>query len=327
MSESAPTFYTQIAANRRASWALMLVVTLLLVALAGTAGYALGFEWYGIPFAFILAAILGSGSYFGGDRLVLAASDAREIDRADPPDTLKQLLNVVEEMRLASGQPMPRVYVIPDTAPNAFATGRDPKHASLAVTSGLLEKMDRDELQGVVAHEMSHIRNFDIRFMLLIGVMVGTIALLADWFLRISFWGGVSGRRRSSEGGGGAMAVVAIVALLLSVISPIVGRLVMLAASRRREGLADVSAVELTRNPLGLADALRKIAADPEVLEVANKATQHLYIVNPIKAFEKRSSSMWDTHPPLAERIEVLEALAGAGAPPSAPPMPAGRGA
>jgi heat shock protein HtpX len=315
MPDSAPTFFAQIAANRRASWGLMLIVTALLVALAGTAGYALGFEWYGIPFAFVLAAILGAGSYFGGDRLVLAASDAREIDRADPPDTLKQLMNVVEEMRLASGQPMPRVYVIPDTAPNAFATGRDPKHASLAVTSGLLEKLDREELQGVIGHEMSHIRNFDIRFMLLVGVMLGTIALLADWFLRISFWGGVSGRRRGSGeggGGGGAMAIIAVVALLLSLLSPLIGRLVMLAASRKREGLADVSAVELTRNPLGLAGALRKIADDPDVLEVANKATQHMYIVNPVKAFEKRSSSMWDTHPPLAERIAVLESLAGA---------------
>jgi heat shock protein HtpX len=325
MPESAPTFYAQIAANRRASWALMGIVTLLLVALAGTAGYVLGFEWYGIPFALILATILGSASYFSGDRLVLAASDAREIDRANPPDTLKQLMNVVEEMRLASGQPMPRVYVIPDTAPNAFATGRDPKHASLAVTSGLLEKMDREELQGVIAHEMSHVRNFDIRFMLLVGVMVGTIALLADWFLRISFWGGVSGRRRGSssgEGGGAIMAILAIAALLLAVLSPLIGRLVMLAASRKREGLADFSAVELTRNPLGLASALRKISGDPEVLEVANKATQHLYIVNPIKTFEKRSSSMWDTHPPLAERIAVLEGLAGASAAPGGGAVP-----
>jgi heat shock protein HtpX len=316
VSESAPTFYAQIAANRRASWLLMLIVTLLLVALAGTAGYALGYEWYGIPFALILAAILASTSYFGGDRLVLAASDAREVDRSNPPDNLKQLMNVVEEMRLASGQPMPRIHVIPDTAPNAFATGRDPKHASIAVTAGLLEKLDREELQGVIAHEMSHVRNLDIRFMLLIGVMVGTIALIADWFLRISFWGGL-GRGRRSGGdreGGGIMALIAIIALLLSVLSPIVGRLVMLAASRRREGLADVSAVELTRNPMGLAGALRRIADDPEVLEVANKATQHLYIVNPIKAFEERSSSMWDTHPPLAERIRVLEALAGASA-------------
>ena len=300
----------------------MLIVTLLLVALAGSAGYALGYEWAGIPFALVLAVLLGSGSYFGGDRLVLAASDAHEIDRANPPDATRQLMNVVEEMRLASGLPMPRVHVIPDTAPNAFATGRDPKHASLAVTAGLLEKLDREELQGVIAHEMSHVRNLDIRFMLLIGVMVGTIALLADWFLRISFWGGLGGGRRSGgdrDGGGALLALIAVVALLLSVISPIIGRLVMLAASRRREGLADVSAVELTRNPLGLAGALRKIADDPEVLEVANKATQHLYIVNPIKAYEERSRSMWDTHPPLGERIRVLEELAGASGAPLAP--------
>jgi len=300
----------------------MLIVTLLLVALAGSAGYALGYEWAGIPFALVLAVLLGSGSYFGGDRLVLAASDAHEIDRANPPDATRQLMNVVEEMRLASGLPMPRVHVIPDTAPNAFATGRDPKHASLAVTAGLLEKLDREELQGVIAHEMSHVRNLDIRFMLLIGVMVGTIALLADWFLRISFWGGLGGGRRSGsdrESGGAVLALIAVVALLLSIISPIIGRLVMLAASRRREGLADVSAVELTRNPLGLAGALRKIADDPEVLEVANKATQHLYIVNPIKAYEERSRSMWDTHPPLGERIRVLEELAGASGAPLAP--------
>jgi len=324
VSKSAPTFYAQIAANRRASLLLMLAVTLLLVALAGTAGYALGFEWYGIPFALILAAILASTSYFGGDRLVLAASDAHEVDRANPPDAYRQLLNVVEEMRLASGLPMTRLYVIPDSAPNAFATGRDPKHASVAVTTGLLEKLDREELQGVIAHEMSHVRNYDIRFMLLIGVMVGTIALLADWFLRISFWGG-RGRRSGGDrdGGGAIVAIIAIAALLLAILSPLIGRLVMLAASRRREGLADVSAVELTRNPLGLAGALRKIADDPEVLEVANKATQHLYIINPVKAFEERSSSMWDTHPPLAERIRVLESLAGAGAPAAAQPEPA----
>lgn len=292
----------------------MLIVTLLLVALGGTVGYAFGYGWAGVPFAFGLAALLGVSSYFGGDRLVLAASAAREIDRTNPPEPYRQLMNVVEEMRLAGGLPQPHVYVIADSAPNAFATGRDPKHASLAVTSGLLEKMDREELQGVVAHEMSHIRNFDIRFMLLVGVMVGSIALLADWFLRISFWSGVGGRRRggSSEGGGGATAIVAIIALLLAVISPIVGRLVMLAASRRRESLADVSGVELTRNPMGLARALRAIADDPDVLEVANKATQHMYIVNPIKSFEERSHSMWDTHPPLAERIRVLEQLAGA---------------
>jgi heat shock protein HtpX len=314
VTAAAPTFYAQIAANRRASIGLMLIVTVILVALAGTAGYALGYEWYGIPFALILAVILGSASYFSGDRLVLAASSAREIDRANPPQDYRQLMNVVEEMRLASGLPMPRVHVIADTSPNAFATGRDPAHASLAVTTGLLGKLDREELQGVVAHEMSHIRNLDIRFMLLIGVMVGVIALLADWFLRISFWGGGRRSRSSSDDSkaGAILLIITLIALLLAVVAPLISRLVMLAASRKREGLADVSGVELTRNPMGLAGALRKIADDREVLEVANHATQHMYIVNPIKSFEERARSMWDTHPPIAERIRVLEELAGA---------------
>jgi heat shock protein HtpX len=202
--------------------------------------------------------------------------------------------------------------VINDSAPNAFATGRDPKHASIAATTGLLQKMDREQLQGVIGHEMSHIGNYDIRFTLLVGVLVGSIALLADWFLRFSFWGG--GRRdndRGGGGGGGAGAILFVVAIVLAIVAPLIGRMVQLAVSRRREALADVSAVELTRNPLGLARALRTISEDPEVLEVANRATQHLYIVNPIKSFEKRASGMWDTHPPLGERVQVLRNLAG----------------
>jgi heat shock protein HtpX len=182
----------------------------------------------------------------------------------------------------------------------------------MAVTTGLLEKMDREQLQGVVAHEMSHIGNYDIRFTLLVGVLVGSIALLADWFLRYTFWFG-GGRRggRDRGGGGGAGAIIFVVAILLAIVAPLIGRAVQLAVSRRRESLADVSAVELTRNPVGLARALRTIADDPEVLEVANRATQHLYIVNPVKSFEKRASSMWDTHPPLSERIATLRNLAG----------------
>jgi heat shock protein HtpX len=181
----------------------------------------------------------------------------------------------------------------------------------VAATTGLLQKMDREQLQGVIGHEMSHIGNYDIRFTLLVGVLVGSIALLADWFLRFSFWGG--GRRGGGDrgGGGGAAVILFVVALLLAIVAPIIGRMVQLAVSRRREALADVSAVELTRNPLGLARALRTIAEDKEVLEVANRATQHLYIVNPIKSFEKRASSMWDTHPPMAERVAVLRNLAG----------------
>lgn len=314
MTTPAPTFYAQIAANRRASWLLALAVGGLLVLLAGATGYALGIGWVGVPAALIITALVGVFAYFGGSGMILGASDAHLIDMANPPAGYDQLANVVEEMRLASGAPMPRLYVINDTAPNAFATGRDPKHASLAVTTGLLTKLDREELQGVIGHEMSHIRNLDTRFMLLIGVMVGAIAIIADWFLHIARWGGGGKRSNSNDKGGAAiiLLVVWVVAILLSLIAPFVARLVLLAASRRRESLADVSAVELTRNPMGLAHALRKIADDTEVLEAANKGTQHLYVVNPIKTFEERASSMFDTHPPVGERIRLLESMAGA---------------
>jgi heat shock protein HtpX len=312
MRQPPATFYGEIARNQRDSWLLVLVVGLVLGALGAAIGYATGFGWWGIVIALIVAAAMSVGSYFAGDQLVLLSSGAHRIDLANPGDRYRQLVNVVNEMSIAGGLPPPALYVIDDTAPNAFATGRDPRHASLAVTSGLLDKMDREQLQGVVAHEMSHIGNYDIRFTLLVGVLVGAIALLADWFLRFTFWGG--GRRRSSDdrgGGGGGAAILFVIAILLAILAPLISRLVQLAVSRRRESLADVSAVELTRNPLGLARALRTIANDPEVLEVANRATQHLYIVNPIKSFEKRAKSMWDTHPPIVERIAVLQRLAG----------------
>ena len=305
------TFYHEIGRNRRNSWLLVAIVVLILAALGAVIGYATDFGWGGVVAAVALGTSLSVGSYFAGDQLVLLSSGAREVSAADPPDDRKQLVNVVTEMSIAGGLPMPKVYTIDDTAPNAFATGRDPKHASLAVTTGLLQKMDREELQGVIGHEMSHIGNYDIRFTLLVGVLVGSIALLSDWFLRYGFWFGGGRRGRDSDRGGGAGAILFVIAIALAVIAPIIGRLVQLAVSRRREALADVSAVELTRNPIGLARALRTIADDPEVLEVANRATQHLYIVNPIKSFEERSASMWDTHPPLAERIAVLRGLAG----------------
>ncbi|MGH6914963.1 MAG: M48 family metallopeptidase, partial [Geminicoccales bacterium] len=213
------------------------------------------------------------------------------------------------------GLPPPRLWVIDDSAPNAFATGRDAEHASVAVTTGLLDKLDREQLQGVIGHEMSHIGNLDIRFTLLVGVLVGAIALLADWFLRFTFWGG--GRRGSNDrgggggGGGGAAVLIFILAIVLAVVAPLIGRLVQAAVSRTRESLADATAVELTRNPVGLARALRTISDDREVLEAANRATQHLYIVNPIKSFEERAKSLWDTHPPIGDRIRALENIAG----------------
>jgi heat shock protein HtpX len=306
------TFFREIDRNRHRSWLLIGAVIVLLGLLGGAIGYATGFGWGGVVVAVIVATVMSVGSFFGGDALVMATSGAREVDRAKPADRYQQLVNVVEEMRLAGGLPPPRIWIIEDSAPNAFATGRDPRHASVAVTTGLLDKLDREQLQGVIGHEMSHIGNLDIRFTLLVGVLVGSIALLADWFLRFTFWGG--GRRSSSDrdgGGGGAMALIFVLALVLAVVAPLIGRLVQAAVSRTRESLADATAVEFTRNPIGLARALRTISDDREVLEVANRATQHLYIVNPIKSFEERAKSLWDTHPPIGERIRALENIAG----------------
>jgi heat shock protein HtpX len=308
------TFHAQQAANRRNSILLILVVTALLAALGfaigyGTTGYVEGA--FGVTTgAIVLAMLLSVGSYFAGDKLVLATSGAKEVTQQSAP----QLMNVVQELSIAAGTPMPKVYIIDDTAPNAFATGRDPKHASIAITTGLLQKLDREELQGVIGHELSHVRNFDIRFALLVAVLVGSIALLADFFLRFTFWGGGSGRRGGGDrdkGGGGLVAIMFIVAIVLAVIAPIIGRFVQLAVSRQREYLADSSSVELTRNPVGLERALAKIASDREVLEVANRATQHLYFTNPIKKFEERSSSLFSTHPAVLDRINRLRQLTG----------------
>jgi heat shock protein HtpX len=220
-------------------------------------------------------------------------------------------MNVVRELAIAANVPMPKVYLIDDTAPNAFATGRDPAHASVAITTGLLEKLDREELQGVIGHELSHVRNYDIRFGLIVAVMVGVIAILADFFLRFTFWGGGRSRSSNREGGGGAQLVIFLLAISLAILAPIISRFIQLAVNRQREYLADASAVELTRNPYGLERALGKISGDQEVLEVANRGTQHLYFTNPIKRFEKRSSGLMSTHPAIIDRINRLRELTG----------------
>ena len=289
----------------------------MVVILFGLLGFTIGYAIVGstagalgvMALALGIGAVSGIGSYFSGDKLVLAVSGAREIGADQAP----QLMNVIQELTIAANVPMPKVYVIDDTAPNAFATGRDPAHASVAITTGLLEKLDREELQGVIGHELSHVRNFDIRFSLIVGVMVGTIAILADFFLRFTFWGGMSGGRRSSnrEGGNSAQAIIAIVAIILAILAPIISRFIQLAVNRQREYLADASSVELTRNPYGLERALAKIASDQEVLEVANRGTQHMYFTNPIKKFEARSSGLMDTHPPILDRINRLRELTG----------------
>ena len=307
----ADTFYNQIADNRRKSVLLALVVVLLFGALGFSIGYAISGDVTGaiaaMGIAIGIGALLALGSYFGGDSLVLSVSGAKEVDLTTAP----QLMNVVQELAISANVPMPKVYVIDDTAPNAFATGRDPKHASVAITTGLLEKLDREELQGVIGHELSHVRNLDIRFAMIVGVLVGSIALLADFFLRFTFWGGGRRSSRDREGGGGLQIVFFVIAIVLSIVAPIVARFVQLAVNRQREYLADASSVGLTRNPYGLERALAKISADPEVLEVANRATQHMYFTNPIKKFEERATGLFSTHPATVDRINRLRELTG----------------
>ncbi|MGB3681026.1 MAG: M48 family metallopeptidase [Rubrobacteraceae bacterium] len=310
------TFRDRISANKRNSLLLISVF----IAFVAVFGYVIGFAWIGDPtgalfglvLAFVIGAISGLVTYYGGARMVLGASRAREVKHDEAP----VLYNVVEEMALAGGLPMPKVYIIDDTATNAFATGRDPEHAVVAVTSGLLEKLDRDELQGVMAHEMSHVGNLDIRYAMLVGVLVGTTVLIADFFLRSLWFGGgrrIGGGNRGGGGGGQIQLIMMVVGILFAVLAPIFARLLQLSISRQREYLADATAVKLTRNPKGLADALEKIAGDKEVLEVANRATAHLYIANPIKKFEKRSKGLFSTHPPIEERVQILRSLESGG--------------
>jgi heat shock protein HtpX len=300
--------YEQIARNKRASALLVVAMTLFLALVGGVfARAAAAPAGVGVAAAFAVALVTGLISYYGGASILMGVSSARQIEKADQP----QLFNVVEEMAIASGLPMPAIYVIDDTAPNAFATGRDPRHAAVAVTRGLLEKLNRSELQGVIAHELAHVRNRDILLSMLLAVMVGSVALLCDFFWRNVGWG-IGGRRssgRDDNNSGQLQILFFVLALILAVVAPVAAKLIELAVSRQREYLADATAVELTRYPDGLAAALKKIDEDRDVLEVANRATQHLYIVNPIKSFEERASKLFSTHPPTAERIRRLGSM------------------
>jgi len=314
------TFYAEESANRRNSFLLAILVVAFLAAFGFVIGYSIGYG-SGDEVAFGIGALViavGIGtigalfSYYGGDKLVLSSSHAKEIS----PQQAPALYDVVNEMAIAAGVPMPKVYIIDDPSPNAFATGRDPQHSSVAVTTGLLQKMNREELQGVLGHEMSHVRNYDIRFTLIVGVMVGSMALLAGLFLRYTFFFG-GGRRGSNRDGGGGLAILMILlGVVMSVVSYFFGALVQMAVSRQREYLADASSVELTRNPHGLESALAKLASDNEPLHSANGATQHLYIVNPLKKLGG-GSALFSTHPPIVDRINRLRKLTGD--PPMAP--------
>ena len=305
--------WEQIAANRRQSAFLVVIMA----AVLGALGWALGESQveggglFGIGLAAIVWLILTLVAWFQGDRIYLAMSGARKVSKADLP----VLYDVVEEMTIASGLPtMPDIYVIDDAAPNAFATGRKPETASVAVTSGLLKALNRDELQGVIAHELGHIRNRDILLMLFAGVMVGAIAMLAEGGLR-GLWHGGGRRSRRSDGGGSGGAIIMLVAVVLMILAPIIAQFIYFAISRRREYLADASAAAYTRFPEGLASALEKIAAAPkEVLRGANRANAPMYIVNPLQAAgaDARAASLATaTHPPIAERVRILRAMGG----------------
>ena len=297
--------YEQIASNKRRSFLLVFFFLALIFLLAWLFEQMVRMGPGGLIFAVILAVGMTIGSYYYSDKVVLAMSKARPVTKEEFP----YLYNVVEGLTIAAGLPQPRCYVIDDTAPNAFATGRNPKNSVIVVTTGLLEKLNRVELEGVVAHEMSHIKNYDILLQTLVVVMVGIVALLSDWMRRTFWWGG--GRRRGSDrgkGSGGAAIIMAL-ALIMAVLSPLVAQLIRFAISRKREFLADASGAMLTRYPPGLASALRKISADKEPLEAANKATAHLYIVNPLLEHGGRINKLFSTHPPIEERIAALEKM------------------
>jgi len=297
--------YNQIASNIRRSYLLIFFFILVIAGIGYVFSLYTRLGPWVMPVAVGFAIAMSWASYYYSDQLVLGMSGAVQVTKQDEP----QLWNAVEGLALAAGLPMPRLYIIEDSAPNAFATGRDPQHAALAVTRGLLTKMNRLELEGVVGHEMAHIRDYDIRFMMLVSVLVGTIVLLSDWMTR-SLWYSRGGRRSSgSGGGGGAGAILLLIGLVFVILSPIIAQLMQLAVSRRREFLADAEGAHLTRYPEGLASALEKIAADPDPLEVANKATASLYIYNPLRDHGGWLNGLFDTHPPVDERVARLRAM------------------
>lgn len=294
--------YEQIASNKRKSFFLVLFFLGLIFGLAWIFGELTNLGPQGLILAVVIAVVMTFGSYYSSDKIVLAISRARPVEKKDYP----YLYNVVEGLAIAAGLPKPRCYIIDDTAPNAFASGRNPKNSVIVVTTGLLEKLNRAELEGVIAHEMAHIKNYDILVQTLAVVMVGIVALLSDWILRTFLWGG---RRRSSKDGGNVGAIIVVVGLILAIFSPFIAQLIRLAVSRKREFLADANGAFLTRYPPGLASALKKLDADREPLEAANKATAHLYIVNPLKDIKGTVNKLFSTHPPIKERITALEQM------------------
>jgi heat shock protein HtpX len=292
--------YSQIDSNKFKTWLIMALFIAFITTLVYIYGKASGYGLSYAGIALIISGLISFTSYFYSDKMILGMSGAKKIKKEDNP----KLFRVVENLSIAAGIPIPNVYLLNDSAPNAFATGRDPKHAVVCATTGLVDKLTETELEGVVAHELSHIKNFDIRVMSIVSILVGLVALLADFFLRSMWYSG--DRDRDSK----AQSIFLVIGIVLAILSPFIATLIQLAVSRKREFLADASAVLLTRYPEGLALALDKIAKDKEPLEAANNATAHLYISNPFKNINKHwFTNLFNTHPPIEERIKILRSM------------------
>ncbi len=297
-------YYEAVKDSKRRTWLLFAIFIVLILAIGWIAGLWLGSEILGTGIAIVVAVIWGLISWYAGDKIILSVSGAGKASEDDYP----RLFNTVEALAIGAGIPKPEIYVINDVAPNAFATGRDPDNAKIAVTTGLLEKMDKDELEGVIAHEISHIRNEDIKVMMLAAVLTGIIVLLGHLFLRMMLFSG-GGRKKGG-------AVMLLIGLAFVIASPFIAQLIKLTISRRREYLADASAVDLARNPDGLIGALRKLDEDKTKLSRANGATAHLYIEDPMKkeeGFFAKLGGLFSTHPPLEDRINRLQEMAAIG--------------
>jgi heat shock protein HtpX len=296
--------YIAISANIWRSY----FIIVLFVLFAGTVAYIIGqATGYGASWGvivFIMAIVYSFISYFYSDKIVLATSGAKEIKEKDNPE----LFHIVENLSIGDGLPMPRIYIVDDPSPNAFATGRDPKHASVAATTGILARLNKSELEGVLAHELSHVKNYDTRLMAITAVLVGFISLLTNMFMNTLFWGGFRG---SDDRNNNTQGIFLIIALVLAILAPIVATLIQLAVSRKRELLADASGALLTRYPEALASALEKISSDPRPMRTATEATAHLFIVNPFKnkGFNGWVTNLFSTHPPIEERIKILRSM------------------
>ena len=300
---SAPVLiYDRISANKRSTLFLMFTFVVLTSALLGVIIFAVGGNIGVLGIVGIALIIYAIFSYYASTSIVLSISGAHEVTKEEEWEFVRR----VENLCIGAGLPMPKTWVLEDSAPNAFATGRDPNHSHIVVTRGLLDKLEPIELEGVLSHELSHIGNYDIRLMTVVTVLVGVIALVSDLFLRFTIFGG--GRRSGNRdrGGGQLQIILLVLAIVLAILTPIIAQAIRFAVSRRREYLADASGALLCRNPEALARALEKISADPEPLEAANKATAHLYISNPLKEHASFLNNMFNTHPPIEERIRIL---------------------